>query len=234
MHAYIHNAGMRWQKWAIYQRVMTKDMFQYSLEDYIFQNFLRDLDEKALSGGKDAVWKVISDEFRADQSAEVRSVMKAYYSAFNRQNYDDLGALWLPDENIELLLPGFSKAVGTIIPRHHPHSLPPPTLTVSFTQRGQYDVLKLYKKLTTKDAKPFGSVAANVVSVHCSGFIAVVKTIETVGAGTSLRMTPKRKGQGGKDKSSARVTSCLLPLMLLAYSNLYFVWYACVYRRLLQ
>jgi hypothetical protein len=94
--------------------------------------------------------------------------------------------------------------------------------------------LKLYKKLTTKDAKPFGSVAANVVSVHCSGFIAVVKTIETVGAGTSLRMTPKRKGQGGKDKSSAKVTNYLLPLVLLAYSNLYFVWYVCVYRRILQ
>lgn len=93
-------------------------MFQYSLEDYIFQNFLRDLDAKASNGAKDAVWKVISDEFRAEQSAEVQSVMKAYYSAFNRQNYDDLGSLWLPDDNIELLLPGYSKAVRSSLPTY--------------------------------------------------------------------------------------------------------------------
>lgn len=65
-------------------------------------------------------------------------------------------------------------------------------------------MLKLYKKLTTKDSKPFGSVAANVVSVHCSGFIAIAKTIETVGAGTSLRTAPKRKGQ---QKATAKVHS---------------------------
>ena len=106
-------SGIRWQKWAIYQRLLSKDMFQYTLEDYIFQNFLRDLDKKSLHSENGAVWKVISDEYRSEQALEVRSVMKAYYSAFNRQHYDDLGSLWLPDDNnIELLIPGYSKAVS--------------------------------------------------------------------------------------------------------------------------
>eukprot|EP01037_Dinobryon_pediforme_P028867 gene28867-32301_t len=62
-------------------------------KDYIFQNFLRDLDKKSLHSENGAVWKVISDEFRSEQALEVRSVMKAYYSAFNRQHYDDLGMI---------------------------------------------------------------------------------------------------------------------------------------------
>jgi hypothetical protein len=87
-------------------------MFQYSLEDYIFQNFLRDLDNKSPNIFGDSIWKVLGKGFRDEQADEIEGVMKAYYSAFNRQNFDDLGLLFLPDENTELLLPGYSKMVS--------------------------------------------------------------------------------------------------------------------------
>ena len=59
---------MRWQKWAIYQRLAAKDMYQYSLDDYIFQNLLRDLDNKAASeSNSSSIWQVIGNAHRGEQ-----------------------------------------------------------------------------------------------------------------------------------------------------------------------
>ena len=89
--------------------------------------------------------------------------MKSLYSAFNRKNYDELRTLWLPDDNVELTMPGYSKA------------------------RGPNDVQKLYRQIV-KDARPFGSVEAKVVAVNSNGFVAVVQTVEVVAPGTDLKV----------------------------------------------
>ena len=50
-------------------------------------------------------------KYRQDEEMQIRGVMKAYYGAFNRKNFDELQVLWLPDENAELILPGNNKVV---------------------------------------------------------------------------------------------------------------------------
>ena len=89
------------------------------------------------------------------------------YSAFNRKNYDELRTLWLPDDSVELIIPGCDKA------------------------RGANEVSNLYRQVI-KDSRPFGSVDAKIVSVNSNGYVAVVQTIEIVGSGTELKVL-KRK-----------------------------------------
>jgi hypothetical protein len=99
---------------------MMKHNFQYSVDDFIFQNMLRDLKIKADAakekGDKlqQSMWDAVVLGFKDEQETEVGAVMKAYYSAFNRKNYDELRTLWLPDENVELIMPGFGKAVSSV------------------------------------------------------------------------------------------------------------------------
>ena len=78
---------------------------------------LRDNAEKiSAKNGNDSrsarIFTVMANDMQASEEAEVKAVMLAYYSAFNRVNFFELRALWLPDENTELLLPGFDKAVS--------------------------------------------------------------------------------------------------------------------------
>jgi hypothetical protein len=100
---------------------MKKNTFQYSLEDYIFQNMLRDIKIKADTakekGDKvdEVLWTAIAQGFKDDLQMEVTAVMKALYSAFNRKNYDELRTLWLPDENVEMTVPGFDKVVSRTV-----------------------------------------------------------------------------------------------------------------------
>lgn len=93
---------------------MIKNNFQYSIEDYIFQNLLRDLENKNYNDNKSKnnLWGVVKNAFKEEQKQEVLSVMKAYYTAFNNKNFDNLKLLWLPDENVEILLPGYDKVVS--------------------------------------------------------------------------------------------------------------------------
>jgi hypothetical protein len=114
-------AGLRWQRWAVYQRMKTTERYEYSLQDYIQQNLLGELHNKAAESLASSqalnasVYSGLELELRATEEAEVRAVMKAYYSAFNRQNLDEVRALWLPDEGAELLLPGYEKAVRSSV-----------------------------------------------------------------------------------------------------------------------
>lgn len=109
--------GLRWQRWAIYQRLQTSDKFQYSIEDYIYQNMIEELNTRSQSLQtsnqllESTLYSTIEKGFTSSSSDEVRSVMQAYYSAFNRKNFEEIRYLWLPDENVELLLPGFEKVV---------------------------------------------------------------------------------------------------------------------------
>ena len=91
---------VRWQKWAVYQRVMMKDKFEYSVEDYILQNFVKDSRIRAKAANmtgnavQASIWNAISNGPALEEEEEVKSVIGALYSAFNRRNYDELSTLW--------------------------------------------------------------------------------------------------------------------------------------------
>ena len=116
-------AGLRWQKWAIYKRMQggKQGMFDYSLDDFIFQNFIRDLDQRCMENvqskdyTKAALWRNIALKYKGEEELQVKGVMTSYFAAFNRRSFDDLKLLWLPDDNIELTLPGFETVVGHTI-----------------------------------------------------------------------------------------------------------------------
>lgn len=165
---------IRWQKWAIYQRMMRKDTFYFSVEDYVFQQMLKGYSKKAiecLQQGKNVeagLWESIRLRLKMEEEQQVKAIVKSFYSAVNRKNYDEIRTLWLPDDSVEAMLPGYEKVTG--------HS----------------DVEKLFRRII-KEAKPFGSIDSNIVSVSAIGYTAVVHTVETVGPGTDLKIA-KRKG----------------------------------------
>ena len=163
----------RWQQYAIYQRLMKKHHFGYALEDFVFQNMIRDIYQRADKAKaksqliEESMWRALALKHKDEQETEVKAVMKSLYSAFNRKNYDELRTLWLPDESVEMVLPGHEKA------------------------RGSNEVQKLYRQII-KNSRPFGSVDAKVVSVNSNGFVAVVQTVEIVGPGTELKVLKKK------------------------------------------
>jgi len=171
---------LKWQKWAVYQRITVKDKFDYAIEDYIYQNFLKDCSKRALAAEKvrntaqQALWSAIPKGYALEEEVEVRAVIGALYSAFNRKNFEELKTLWLPDESAELTLPGYE------------------------TVRGHYAVDKLYRRVTT-ESKPFGAVNHRVLSVDVVGYIGVATIVETVGPGFALRSVK------GKPRGSASI-----------------------------
>ena len=185
----------QWQKWAVYQRVMMPDKFDYCLEDYIIQSIIRDSKKKAMAAASSssapslsssayissvsssldspppassALWASIPHAYHLEEEEEIRALIGAYYSAFNRRNFDALRLLWLPDETVELTLPGYNPAIG--------HTA----------------VDKLYKQCV-HNAKPFGSVSHEIMNVITVGYVAIVYSIETVGKGTALQRTRKKR-----------------------------------------
>jgi hypothetical protein len=79
----------------------------------------------------------------------------------------------------------------------------------------------MYRKVI-KDSKPFGAVEAEVVSVSCNGFIAVVQTVETIVPGTELKAAPKKNAPVMKAKVFEHVLSwrvwSLMPVHIQLYS----------------
>lgn len=165
--------GLQWQKWAVYQRVLNKESFEYSLEDFIFQSMLRNIDqrshEKTINNMKKEaiVWKSVSNKFRYDEEIQINATVKAFYSALKKKNFDELRILWLPSNEANLKLPGCDRVFG--------HN----------------EVDKFYRRMY-KQLKYVGSISPTVVSVDVYGYIAVVKTIETIGVGDALRTARKR------------------------------------------
>lgn len=92
--------------------------FQYSLEDYITQNMQQELGSQAVKHlcnndtTSSSMFSAMGVGLKNTEAQEVRAVMTAYYSAFNRRNFDEIRALWLPDENSELVFPGYVKVVS--------------------------------------------------------------------------------------------------------------------------
>jgi len=66
-------------------------------------------------------------------------------------------------------------------------------IIIIFIQQGQEEIARLFRRIA-KEAKPFCTINAEVVSMTMMGFIAVVHTIETIEAGYAFKVV-KRKGQ---------------------------------------
>lgn len=111
---------MRWQKWAVYQRSMIPHKFDYSVDDYLYESMLQDLitvsETQSFADWEKASWKSVATGLVKSEEDEVQSILRAFYSSFNRRNFDDIRVLFLPDENAELTLPGYEKAVCIYIP----------------------------------------------------------------------------------------------------------------------
>lgn len=105
---------LRWQKWAVYQRSMVKNKFDYSIEDFIAQSLAKEVNKQAsmaTSEWESTTWKSIEAGRRRGEEEDVESTIAAFYSALNRKNYDDLHVLLLPDDNSIFAFPGYSPEV---------------------------------------------------------------------------------------------------------------------------
>lgn len=158
---------LRWQKWAVYHRLMDRNNYDYSIDDYIYQSMLNDFTKQAVKSSSNnkvdaGLWLAVPLSMKMDEELEVSAVMKAFYSAFNRKNFDSIRSLWLPDSNVEITLPGYGRV------------------------RGYGEVDKIFKILI-KDSKPFGSIDHKIVSVKSIGYVTIVQTVETIKQGTALK-----------------------------------------------
>eukprot|EP01039_Chlorochromonas_danica_P000261 gene261-280_t len=189
----------RWQRWAIYRRNADKNLFRYSIEDYIKQNLLVLLDKRGSSinpasqkkSVDGAVWSSLAKGFRSVDEEEVTSVVKAYYSAFNRKGLDELRMLILPDDETEISFPGFGKA------------------------RGHYEIEKLLHKVM-RESKPLGKVDARIISVKVVGNVAVVYSIETVGPNPANR---SRKSKPAATSTKTSSHKKVVAITTLRYAN---------------
>eukprot|EP01035_Chromulina_nebulosa_P018522 gene18522-24240_t len=169
---------LRWQKWAVYERLLTKETFDYSVEDYVFQNMLRDIDKrkfnynKQLNSNEAMLWDEISYIYKNNEELQINNTIKALYKAINNKNVDSVKTLWLPSGSSELCIPGYEKVIG------------------------YNDVEKFYKKLIT-DLKYVGSINHEIVSIDVWGYVAIAQIIETVDAGKSLKIAKKKSRSAG-------------------------------------
>lgn len=101
----------------MYKRSGDSGRFDYSLQDYVAQDMLAELERNAAktkaSGDllNATIFSSVVAGMNAADETEIRAVMLAYYAAFNRKNLDEIRALWLPDDQCELVMPGYEKAV---------------------------------------------------------------------------------------------------------------------------
>ena len=108
---------LRWQKWAVYKRTVLENGFDYSVEDYVYQYLLRKLHSmqrkasKQGNIGETTFWHTLINSYLIPEEKSARATVKAFYSALNRQNYDNIRSLWLPTDSSELILPGYDKEV---------------------------------------------------------------------------------------------------------------------------
>ena len=91
---------------------MRKDMFKYRVDDYVIQKLMHDLSirahmyqEKNMTIESTLLQAAITG-LALEEENDIRSVMKSFYNIINHKNFDDIRTLWLPDQGVELLLPG--------------------------------------------------------------------------------------------------------------------------------
>ena len=90
----------------------------YSLQDYISQTLLHELNNQAKEEQRDNntvqafVMSSMGVALEAAQREEVREIMRSYYDAFNNQILGQVRNLWQQDVDVECILPGHAKAVN--------------------------------------------------------------------------------------------------------------------------
>jgi hypothetical protein len=175
---------VRWQKWAIYDRMLKKGQFEYGVEDFVRQSMESDIAVKAAKYEQESkmleanLWKTIALGFQEEEKSEVEATVKSFYSAFNRKNYDEIRVLLLPCETTSCNLPGHDRIVGVS------------------------KVHKTYKKLLT-NTKPMATVRPEVVSIKTSGFVAVVQVVEHIESGGVGAGDLKKIGNRQQQKAAA-------------------------------
>ena len=197
----------RWQKWAVYSRLLSTTQryshhFQYSASDYVLQNMQRELQQKALANAakgyllEASAWETIAYGFAEKEMEEVGAVIKGYYSAINRRNFDEVKALLLPDEETSCVLPGYEQATG-------------------------YSQVESLLKQVIKEAKPFGSIAVSPIAIYAVGYTAIAQVFETIEPGTALK-TVKRNAKSKPTK--APVKRVCSTLVLRKFNKQWRVW----------
>lgn len=186
---------VRWLRWAVYARLQQQASFaqqyQYSVADYVFQQMQREMQRRAQSNAlkgrfpESAAWDAIAYGFIQEEHEEVQTVVKCFYSALNRLNYDEMSTLLLPDDALEVAVPGYEKALGHL------------------------GVEQLLKRLI-KESKPFGSVKLELVATYAVGFTAVVHAVETIEPGAALKIVRRGKTAAPAAMEKKRVFTTLV------------------------
>eukprot|EP01038_Epipyxis_sp_PR26KG_P006418 gene6418-8835_t len=165
---------LRWQKWAVYDRYVNMNSAEFIVDDYISQNLLKAINQKAsdssnllglADNSENILWKSIAAAYNNDASSEIQSVMKSFYTAINRKNTDELRVLWLPCSKSEITLPGY------------------------LTARSHGEVDGLYRKALKR---VIGSIQPQFISIQIFGNIAKVISIETVMPPINSKIVNKR------------------------------------------
>lgn len=188
------HSGLRWQKWAVYKRLTAKESFAYALDDYIYQNMLRDIDVRHLNYQKKSktaeglMWLSVAETYRHQEEKQINGTIKALYKALNRKNYEDVHLLWLPSDEAELIIPGYEPVVRSS------NTFIIDVLSRTDSQRGHTEIENFYRMLS-KDLKYVGTITPTILSVEVYGYIAVVRTMEVIGTGNYLRVAKKKTGR---------------------------------------
>ena len=168
---------IRWQKWAIYERLQRPGQYDYAIEDYVKQSMVRTVSKFSDNHfGKNQklegeLYNTIRLGFEEEEKDEVSTVIKSWYSAFNRRNYDELRLLLLPGENTSCKLPGCNRV------------------------KGSTSVFKLYKTILM-NSKPLATTNPKILSISVHGFIAVAQIYEDIRENSELSGDLKRVQKG--------------------------------------
>ena len=85
------NERLRWQKWAVYTRLLQKDLFKYCYNDYIVQNLLHMMNKQAKSFQEN---KLIMEStltyaavlsLKEEEKVEIQTIIQCYYNIINRK-----------------------------------------------------------------------------------------------------------------------------------------------------
>lgn len=52
------------------------------------------------------LWNAVSESYKTNEIAQINGTIKAFYSALNKKNYDDVRMFWVPTNDVELIVPG--------------------------------------------------------------------------------------------------------------------------------
>ncbi len=179
---------VRWQKWAIYDRLQKKGKYEYAVEDFVRQDMVRTISNMALNYHENDrnleanLWNTIAVGFEEDDKEEIKAVIESFYSAFNRKNFDEMRVLLLPSAETSCKLPGHGRVSG--VGKAH----------------------QTYRRVLTT-TKPLATVRPEVVGITTSGFVAVAHVMENVEPG---RLGGDLKGVGNRQQQQQAARNKML------------------------